>query len=67
MNGIGGGQGGFGQVLRSAAVLGITGVIYTLLEPDAGWNSQTAVLFLSVVIGTGILTYVYSGPRSERC
>jgi len=48
-------------VLGWASVLAITGVVYALLEPGAGWNSQTAVMFVAVIIGTGILTYVYSG------
>ncbi|MGK2964839.1 MAG: FGLLP motif-containing membrane protein, partial [Tepidiformaceae bacterium] len=61
VNGIGGASGGFGQIAAFIGVLGLTGVIYTFLEPEVGFNSHTAVLFVSIVIGTGILTYVYSG------
>ncbi|HET7738168.1 MAG TPA: FGLLP motif-containing membrane protein, partial [Tepidiformaceae bacterium] len=61
VNGISGSSGAFGKVAAFIGVLGLTGVIYTFLEPDVGFNSHTAVLFLSIVVGTGILTYVYSG------
>src|SRR5690606_18038191 len=49
------------QVLSWGGVLGVTGALYALLDPGAGMNSATAVLFISVVIGAGVLTYVYSG------
>ncbi len=44
-----------------AGVLVVTGGIYSLLEPGFGWNQATAVLFLSVTIGVGLFTYVFSG------
>ncbi len=50
-----------GTVAGAAALLAGTGLIYSLLEPDFGWNTPTAVLFLSALIGVGIVTYVSSG------
>lgn len=61
LNGPAPGVGWLWQVAAWAGVLGVIGFVYALLEPGAGWNSQTGVLFLAVIIGAGVLTYVYSG------
>jgi hypothetical protein len=47
---------------RSAAlVLGFTGIVYSVLNPGFGLNRTTLTLFVSVVLGIGVVTYVYSG------
>ncbi len=47
---------------RSAAlVLGFTGLVYSVLDPGFGLNRATLTLFVSVVLGIGVVTYVYSG------
>ena len=51
-------------LLGPAVVLGLTGLIYTFNEPGLGFDSQTAVLFLSLVIALGIATYVYEGGEA---
>ena len=51
------GSGRIGSILRVLAVLCLLGLIYSALSPDFGLNSQTVVLFLSLVVGLGFLTY----------
>jgi len=42
-------------------VLSLLGLIYGFLSPDFGLNQQSVVLFLSLVIGLGFLTYFAEG------
>jgi hypothetical protein len=42
-------------------VLGLTGAIYSLLEPGFGLNRATFLLFAGAVLGVGVLTYVTAG------
>jgi hypothetical protein len=46
---------------RVLVVLGLTGVIYGFLSPDFGLTTQGAFLFVSLVIGLGVLTYLSEG------
>jgi hypothetical protein len=39
----------------------VTGAIYSVLEPGFGLNRDTVLLFASVVVGVGAVTYVCSG------
>ncbi len=48
-------------VVTMLAVLGITGLVYEFLNPEFGLNRSSLLLFLSAVLGVGILTYVCSG------
>lgn len=48
-------------VVTMLAVLGITGLVYEFLNPEFGLNRGSLLLFLSSVLGVGILTYVCSG------
>jgi hypothetical protein len=41
------------------AVLLLNGLIYSFLDPNFGWNNESLVMFLSLVIGVAIVTYVY--------
>ena len=47
--------------LTWAGVLVGMGLIYGFLEPDFGFNGHSLVLFLSVVIGVGVVGFFYSG------
>ena len=49
-------ESGFGRLASTAALLLLTGLIYTFDEASVGLTRQTLLLFLSVVIGAGILT-----------
>lgn len=48
-------------VLAPVLLLTLTGVIYGLLDPGFGPNRPSAVLFLSVILGVGAVTYACSG------
>lgn len=55
------GSGRVGSVIRVLAVLSLIGLIYSALSPDFGLNSQTATLFVSLVLGLGFMTYFQEG------
>ena len=59
------GQGRFGSILRVLAVLCLLGLVYSALSPDFGLNSQTLVLFISLVVGLGFLTYFSEGSTTR--
>jgi hypothetical protein len=42
-------------------VLALAGLIYTALDPGAGLNRATLILFTSIIIGVGLVTYVCAG------
>jgi hypothetical protein len=46
---------------RAIVVLALTGLIYGFLSPDFGPNPQSLLLFISLVIGMGVVTYVSEG------
>jgi hypothetical protein len=58
---------GNGSGLAAAAgplsVLGLTGLVYGFAEPGFGFNEKSLVMFLSLVLGVGVATYVYSGGQ----
>lgn len=49
------------RTLEPVLILALTGAIYGLLDPGFGLNRSSAVLFLSVVLGVGVVTYACSG------
>ncbi|MBI5949384.1 MAG: hypothetical protein HY875_14695 [Chloroflexi bacterium] len=53
------------EAAQMVGVLAITGAIYTLAEPGLGLNRQTAVLFVSVIAGVGIVSYAVSGIEAR--
>ena len=59
------GFGRIGSVLRVLAVLSLLGLIYSFLSPDFGLNTQTLVLFVSLVLGLGFLTYFSEGSTTR--
>jgi len=54
-------EGRSGAIASAAVVLAFAGLIYSALDPGAGFNRATLILFLSIVIGVGIVTYVCAG------
>jgi hypothetical protein len=59
------GTGRLGSILRVLAILGLSGLIYGFLSPDFGLNPQSLVLFISLVIGLGFITYYSEGSSSR--
>jgi hypothetical protein len=59
------GSGRFGSIARILAVLCLLGLVYSFLSPDFGLNAQSLVLFISLVVGLGFLTY-FSEASSAR-
>ncbi len=61
MNGERPGVAGFAGPL---VVLGLAGLIYGFAEPGFGFNDKSLVVFLSLVLGVGAVTYTYSGGQA---
>ena len=53
-------QGIFGPLL----VIGVSALIYSFSDPNIGFNTQTVVLFCSMVIAITVTTYVYEGGEA---
>lgn len=49
--------------MKVGGVLGLTGLVYSLLSPDFGFNNPTLILFFSLVAGLAVTTYVYDGGQ----
>ena len=47
----------------TALLLG-TGFIYSLLEPNFGWNERSLTLFISLVVSQGVLVAMYEGGKA---
>ena len=54
-----------GTIVRALFVLSLMGLIYGFLSPDFGLNGKSLVLFLSLVIGLGFLTYFSEGSTTR--
>ena len=54
-----------GSVVRVLAILALSGLIYGFLSPDFGLNGQSLVLFISLVIGLGFITFYSEGSASR--
>jgi len=52
------------RVLEPLVVLALTGLIYGFLSPDFGLNARSLVLFVSLAIGIGTVTYLYDGGKA---
>jgi hypothetical protein len=59
------GSGRLGSVVRVLAVLALLGFIYGFLSPDFGFNQQSVILFLSLIVGLGFLTYLSEGSMTR--
>ncbi|HET7737049.1 MAG TPA: FGLLP motif-containing membrane protein [Tepidiformaceae bacterium] len=47
------------------ALLGLTALIYSFLEPNFGLNQRSLVIFVSLVISKGVLTLMYEGGKAK--
>jgi sugar lactone lactonase YvrE len=57
------------RLIKPLAILGMSAAIYCLLNPSLTLDTSMLVLFLSLLIGIGVATYVYEGAQvliSER-
>jgi hypothetical protein len=57
------GESQLGKIGPPLAVLAVAGLIYGVLEPGFGFNNKSLVMFLSVIITVGIVTYFYNGGQ----
>ncbi|HEV8401542.1 MAG TPA: FGLLP motif-containing membrane protein [Candidatus Limnocylindrales bacterium] len=53
-----------GSLIQAFIVLALLGLIYGFLSPDFGLNPESVVLFVSLVIGLGFMTYFSEGSAS---
>jgi hypothetical protein len=53
-----------GTVLAPLVILSLAGVIYGFAEPGFGFNDKSLVLFSSIFLGLGLVTYTYSGGQA---
>lgn len=58
-----GGENQLARILKPLAILGISALVYCFLEEDFALDTSALVLFLSLVIGVGVATYVYDGAQ----
>ena len=47
--------------VRIALILGMTGLVYGFLSPDFGLDSTSVLLFASIVVGVGFVTFLSEG------
>ena len=59
------GTGRLGSVARVLLVLSLLGIIYGFLSPDFGWNPQSLILIVSLIIGLGFLTLFSEGSATR--
>ena len=59
-----GGSSGVSRLAGPIGVLMLTGLIYGFLEPGFGFNSKSVVVFTSLVVSGGIVTYLYEGGEA---
>jgi len=52
------------RLLGPVIVLSLTALIYCFGDPDVGFNEQTALVFTSLVIAMGIITYLHEGGEA---
>ncbi|MGE0226974.1 MAG: FGLLP motif-containing membrane protein [Dehalococcoidia bacterium] len=51
------------RLTRYSLLLGLTSLVYAMLDPDFGLNQSTAVLMLSLIIGIGLITVTFDGAQ----
>jgi hypothetical protein len=56
-------RGGWQGFIAPAAILALMGLIYGFLDPSFGWNWRSVVLFLSLALAAGAITYLYEGGQ----
>jgi hypothetical protein len=53
-----------GRMTRIVVILGLTGLVYAFLSPDFTFDGRGALLFASIVLGVGFVTYLSEGGGS---
>ena len=53
-----------GRFIQVMIVLALIGLIYGFLSPDFGLNQQSVLLFVSLVVGVGAVTYFVEGSST---
>lgn len=61
---VGSGSSRFRRIAVPIGVLMLTGLIYGNLEPGFGFNSKSVVVFTSLVVSGGVVTYLYEGGEA---
>jgi hypothetical protein len=51
--------------VRVAAILAVTAGVYGFLSPDFGLDGRSLLLFVSLMLGLGIVTYISEGGMAE--
>lgn len=59
------GSGRIGSYARIILVLSLLGIIYGFLSPDFGWNPQSLILIVSLIVGLGFLTIFSEGSATR--
>jgi hypothetical protein len=59
------GSGRIGSFARVLLVLSLLGIIYGFLSPDFGWNPQSLILIVSLIVGLGFLTLFSEGSATR--
>ena len=59
------GTGRFGSIVRVLTILALSGLIYSFLSPDFGLDAKGLILFVSLVIGLGFITFYSEGSASR--
>ncbi|GAG11811.1 unnamed protein product, partial [marine sediment metagenome] len=52
------------RVVGPAVILVLTGLVYGFLSPDFGFNTKSVILFVSLMVGVGTITYLYEGGQA---
>ncbi|MBX7111229.1 MAG: hypothetical protein K1X87_05200 [Dehalococcoidia bacterium] len=53
----------FERLSRYMGLLGLTSLVYAMLDPNFGFNQTTFVLMLSLIIGIGAMTVTFDGVQ----
>ena len=59
------GSGRIGSTARLLLILSLLGIIYGFLSPDFGWNPQSLILIVSLIVGLGFLTFFSEGSTTR--
>jgi hypothetical protein len=62
-DGLGAAAGSSHRLLKTVLLLGLTGGIYSAIDPDFGLNTATLALALSLSISLGLLTLLFEGGK----
>jgi hypothetical protein len=55
----------FSRPVRVAAILALTAGVYGFLSPDFGFDGRSLLLFVSLMLGLGVVTFISEGGMAE--